>query len=1237
MSESKSASVVFTNSSLLAKNAQLTADSAKTAAEVAQNQAITAQKTADGKNSVYRGSDPSTVPTAGLKEGDLYFTDNALYTWNGSAWEETVSDTTGAEIKAKVEAVMQESQKEAADLRSNIESKAKELDSSIQSAQSSLTAATNAVASDLSATKSDLSATKSSLNSVASDLSTTKSNLADTGNRLEKTISEFQQQTGQLSGSLSTANSKIEFNSKAIAEVKRTADEISTTVSNIRVGGRNLLTNTRTLSDVWTGDTETVDGFTVAKATKSGGDYYDLFQWHNLTLKPNTDYVLTFYAKASKQTQINSYLYDIGAENAYNDGSTPNTLTTDYQRITVHFHTDAIPAGRTVNCLPVRLFENGVTAWIYGVQLEEGNTATQWQPNPDDTDQAISKVSQTADAIKADLANTKGDVASVKATANSLTSDMKDAKGNISQLQQTASGLTSRVGNAEGNISQLQQDTSGLKSTVSDQSGKISQLQQTASGLTSTVSNMKSGGANMLPAGGLISYYSSTVTYDAITDTYTVVNPASTDASWGSGVALPNACIEIPWRQTVCVSMEVYTPTAGTIVVDINNTGDGVVAGNDNDNRDKATFHNMDVPANEWTTVWFTYENSDSTKNPKMASLWDCQSGIGLKLNGVTWKVRHPMVQLGTLPSGWSPSPKDTDSAISQIKQTADGITAYVKKSTGSSILASMLSMDPNNSSIAQLVNNKPVAAINLSKEGNVQIDGSHISLNSATTIPDATIKSSMIESLDASKITAGVLDASRIKVINLDAGSITTGSLSAVVSDLSSFKTYVVSASNTWNFNDTKSAHENWFLVGETTADHVYNGPCYNNNPSTPLTPCMYVTSRGVPGSDRYTVTVWKDNDPTQYQRSWDGSKWTPWVMLPNSQNLVSTINLSPDSVKISGKNIELDGNTKIADGFVLSADKIVSGTLNGMTITGSRFIANTDNGNLFGTLWKNYQVVVENTGLNIHGKTSPNNDDVEAILTSDGLYLQMVTEDNKHTGSIDINNVGGVPYIKLINSGPGAGQYASTYIGSDTISSNDAQFGNWHFSGTKVLAQNGSLYVANSNGTNFDNSGSVGFQVWSGIGLGRNTLYMPSTDLYIQMGNCGPGLGASYSSSSKVNVHCNSIISQVGNTVSSRLSVKTDITPVSYDRALAAVEGTDMYDYRYVADDSGQHYVSGIIDDVNADPQYHMDGMLINKERTARIDANLIGYHHVVLQELLKKIDELEIKLKSLESKEK
>ncbi|MBT8841172.1 hypothetical protein BTH95_03510, partial [Lactobacillus delbrueckii subsp. bulgaricus] len=131
MSESKSASVVFTNSSLLAKNAHNTADSAKSAAKKAQELAYSAQKTADGKNRVFRGSDPATVPTSGLKEGDLYFTDNAVYIWTGTAWEKTVSDTTGAEIHAKVEAAMQENKKAAEELKRDVAAKVKNLDDEI--------------------------------------------------------------------------------------------------------------------------------------------------------------------------------------------------------------------------------------------------------------------------------------------------------------------------------------------------------------------------------------------------------------------------------------------------------------------------------------------------------------------------------------------------------------------------------------------------------------------------------------------------------------------------------------------------------------------------------------------------------------------------------------------------------------------------------------------------------------------------------------------------------------------------------------------------------------------------------------------------------------------------------------------------------------------------------------------------------------------------------------------------
>ena len=2009
---------------------------------------------------------------------------------------------------------------------------------SLAAVDSSLRTATSEVGNNLNSVKNSLAAVDADLRNgikqANNDLSAAKTSLTATGNSLVNragslatATSELQRQTGQLSGSLSTADSMIMFNSNAIAEVKRTAGEISTTVSNIRVGGRNLLTNTRTLSDVWNGTTETVDGFTVAKATntRTDGGNYDIIAWNGLTnIKSNTDYVLTFYAKASKTTGIYSFLYNIGpgytVSTGYMDGSTRNTLTTDYQRYTVHFHTATMPAGRTVNCLPVRLIEKGVTAWIYGLQLEEGNTATQWQPNPADTDQAISKVSQTADAIRADLANTKGDVASIKATASSLQSQITDNKNNISSVKQTAAGLqtqvsdnkknitavaqtaqglATRVSNAEGNVSGLQQTAKSLQSSVSDNAknissvkqtadslttrmtnaegdvsslqqtakglestvanmdvggrnlfagdtgkeysktgttsiqdianfrmlipadqehyvlsfdakattagqqittflycqdnyskncilsaitssgfngavssdghvttkltteykrywikytinpankvylngiiarieansgtatvsvknakletgtmptdwtpspesidvsfsqinqtisgitarvqnaegdvsglqqtaksiqtsvsdnaknisnvqqtatalqsdlsnakgdisslqqtasgltsrvgnaeGSISQLQQTANGLTSTVSNMKSGGANMLPAGKLTSFYSSTVTYDAGSDTYTIVNPATANAPWGSGVALPGKVIEVPWGQTACISMQVYTPTAGEMAVDINNSGDGVAHGNDNDNRNKSVLHNSNVPANEWTTFWFTYENSSVSGNPKKASLWDAHTGIGLKLNNVTWKIRHPMVQIGTFPSEWSPSPKDTDSAISQIKQTADqikadvadnkgnissvtqtanavktdlantkgdvasvkakadslttqladakgnisrlqqtatglqstvqsqsgkisqlqqdtkgltatvadggqnlilnsgnpstldhwrwkgevtlqkhpfwkngtenlfvlwntsstdekifsnerfaiepnqdytlsfyafnnsalknadvwylprkssssndydtainlasvvkfstdnaqyirltfnsgdydegyirfdnnssttegtwaglyladiqlekgkiatawsnspgdiaqlkltadgltstvadtqgnvsklqqtaqglqtqitnnkndvasvkvtadsvktdltnakgdisslkskadsltssmtnankqistlqqradsitttlsqggnnllnnsqgnfqpknsaidnwaryggvnvymtqgrkytvsaqsapgfafgsthntttesnrillwlvdnnvyqvissnttdisqggthftwnhpsgiytlrvnsykkdnsgyayhvqiecgdnatpwqpsngdisslqqtasqltsdmkdakgnisslqqtaggltsdvrdakgnisslqqkateldaqikavdgrattikatadGISARVSKIEGNQTVGSLLKLTGNEAGLGSYVNGKLIAGINTNTNGNVTIDGKQIHLTHYTQIDDGCINASKItvhnsvgndngEAKDQYLAAAwGQLNSTIGKTTDNGKTSLwgsinqtaekfssyytradvdnklsqqsslisqTANNITALVNDAKNFTTFTVSSTNKWDFNNTKSAYGNWFLNGDTSSNYVYNGP--SNTWGQKLVPYMYVTSRGPKDGSRFVVTVWKDNDPTQYQRVWNGS-WSDWVMLPNSQNLISAINLSPDSVKISGKNIELNGNTKVTGRLDLMQDSARS--VSQSTNYHNNWVWNNAHiyfDNYLQLLGENCNVHYTNTNTTLNGGKT-----FYSITTLTPGYLKFTTYNHK-VNDTDENF---------------DGQITRSYLDSGRLETPEVYTDKFVITGHHIrVRDNQFLMLTNKNGTNFDNNGSVGFQVWGGIVLGQNTIGAPSNELYFQRGNIDAILGQSYSDAPKLTLHAQKVVSQEANSVSSRLSVKTSITKVTYDRALMAVQNTDMYDYRYIADNSGQHYVSGIIDDVHDKPEYNMDPMLINQERTARIDANLLGYHHVVLQEILKRLDKLEAK---------
>ncbi|MCD5589829.1 hypothetical protein J7U02_03890 [Lactobacillus delbrueckii subsp. lactis] len=423
-------------------------------------------------------------------------------------------------------------------------------------------------------------------------------------------------------------------------------------------------------------------------------------------------------------------------------------------------------------------------------------------------------------------------------------------------------------------------------------------------------------------------------------------------------------------------------------------------------------------------------------------------------------------------------------------------------------------------------------------------------------------------------------------------------------------YTTYTVSASSPWDFNLTKNIYGNWFVKGNPNGEYFYNGPTDKQGKKL-ITPWVYVKSRGSADGTRVTVTVWKDDSSTQYQRMWCGDHWTPWVMLPNSQNLISAINLSPDSVKISGKNIELNGDTTI------------NGQLN-LLPTDQREIDQSVQGFHNAWHWRDANVFAGSGGLQLQSTivSQRYSDNVQigglrkgssaAITTLAPTYLKFTVYPSWNDVVNNFSN-----------------QLARTYIDAGRIETDDAFLGNLRIVGHHIRPVDDKfVIVSNHAGTNFDSNGSVGFQVYGGVGLGQNTIYTTSRDLYIQNGNAVTTLGQSYSSAGKTTIHAQKLVSQEANTVSSRLSVKTAITKVTYDRALMAVQNTDMYDYRYTTDDTGQHYVSGIIDDIHDKPEYNMDPMLINKERTARIDANLLGYHHVILQEILKRLDKLEAK---------
>lgn len=123
----------------------------------------------------------------------------------------------------------------------------------------------------------------------------------------------------------------------------------------------------------------------------------------------------------------------------------------------------------------------------------------------------------------------------------------------------------------------------------------------------------------------------------------------------------------------------------------------------------------------------------------------------GLDNNSTSPKrVEYVQIETGDYYTDWNAAPEDK-ADMSAITQLEDNINAKVSKEG----LISQFNLSAGNALI-QVGTNK----LNITPE--------------TTFIQDATIKSAMIESLEADKITTGTLDAGKVKVINLDANSIT-------------------------------------------------------------------------------------------------------------------------------------------------------------------------------------------------------------------------------------------------------------------------------------------------------------------------------------------------------------------------------------------------------------------------------------------------------------------------------
>ena len=248
------------------------------------------------------------------------------------------------------------------------------------------------------------------------------------------------QKTDQVTANLATANSTITAQGQAITSIqaKNTAQDgqitsnsqniagVSSRLDNMRVGGSNLLPNSGELTGYNNvSKTERFKGNAcialIAAANATG-----YVQSETLLTGPvdGTEYVYSFYAKATEAVQIHAYFYQPnttqraessqGKTGTSTDGQIAFDLTTEWVRYWVKWKQVAGTGTKRLIFGRLQPAATARTVLISSPQLELGNVPTDWKEAPQDN--------ASADAVTGLTTRVTAAEGKIETTANQTTS-----------------------------------------------------------------------------------------------------------------------------------------------------------------------------------------------------------------------------------------------------------------------------------------------------------------------------------------------------------------------------------------------------------------------------------------------------------------------------------------------------------------------------------------------------------------------------------------------------------------------------------------------------------------------------------------------------------------------------------------------------------------------------------------------------------------------------------------------
>ena len=614
----------------------------------------------------------------------------------------------------------------------------------------------SSLSSELKQTKDGITllATKTELNNAKNELQSGINTATNKANNNAQTISTHTNQISALNTGLQAKVSQSDFNTlsgrvtTAENNITAKANELSSKITSVEgkiptnIGTVNLVKDTGSAFVMGYGITNTtwnetkkqsildfsVPGVNLANSTEilpQGNKFCDfkpikgttytqsIMIDTDATFNPNGRMEFTWFANGQHNSQ-KGYIKKVGAY-SYQVWST----------YTWNLENTALRAFDMFHLYNVLLFRTtGTYLAFYKPKLTAGNLPSDWSPSPEDTAEQISSLSselkQTKDGItllatKTELNNAKNELQSgINTATNKANNNAQTISTHTTQISALNTGLSAKVS---------QSDFNTLSGRVTNAENNITAK---ANELSSKITSVE--GKIPTSVGGRNLWIQSKVTGGFVEETL----PDNHITGQKKCYRISNNA-EIKFNIEPNFSSRLYQKVTFTAWVKYEN----VVQGENNWNKFNCFKHELYYKnsstgattninhltlegftgTSDWKRITYTYDYAanKSYDQLKTSIRFNLESVRG----GTAW-VTGVKIEIGSIPSDYSPAPEDTISQISslssELKQTKDGITLLATKTelnTAKSDLQSGINTATNKANSAQNTANSAQSTAN--------------------------------------------------------------------------------------------------------------------------------------------------------------------------------------------------------------------------------------------------------------------------------------------------------------------------------------------------------------------------------------------------------------------------------------------------------------------------------------------------------------------------------------------